>query len=94
MSTRNVVLTDYHDKVIDRLVKSGKYQNASEVIREGVRLVHDREKAQAAKLKALREAAQKGFEAIENGDYFEFTSRQQIRDHLEKVAKKARSRRS
>jgi len=35
MATRNVVLTDHHEKVIDGLVKSGRYQNASEVMRDG-----------------------------------------------------------
>lgn len=35
MPTRNAVLTDHHEEVIDRLVKSGRYQNESEVMREG-----------------------------------------------------------
>ena len=37
MPTRNVVLTEHHEKVIDRLVKSGRYQNASEVMRASMR---------------------------------------------------------
>lgn len=38
MSTRNVVLTEHHEAVIDRLVKSGRYQNASEIMHQGLRL--------------------------------------------------------
>ncbi len=39
MPTRNAVLTDHHEEVIDRLVKSGRYQNASEVMREALRMI-------------------------------------------------------
>ena len=56
MPTRNVVLTDHHQAVIDSLVNSGRYQNASEVLREGLRLVEQREAEDAARLDALREA--------------------------------------
>jgi putative addiction module CopG family antidote len=42
MPTRNVGLTEHQEKVIETLVGSGRYQNASEVIREGLRLVEQR----------------------------------------------------
>ena len=41
--TRNVVLTDYEAGLVERLVSSGRYQNASEVLREGLRLAEDQE---------------------------------------------------
>ncbi|TWS93979.1 type II toxin-antitoxin system ParD family antitoxin [Reyranella sp. CPCC 100927] len=69
MPTRNVVLTDHHEEVIDKLVKSGRYQNASEVLRDGLRLVEQREAWEAAKLKVLQEAAHAGFSRIDNGRY-------------------------
>jgi len=43
MPTRNVVLTERQESLIEGLVQSGRYQNASEVIREGLRLVENRE---------------------------------------------------
>jgi antitoxin ParD1/3/4 len=43
MPTRKVVLTDYQAELVERLVSSGRYQNASEVLREGLRLVEDQE---------------------------------------------------
>ncbi|MDR3454149.1 MAG: type II toxin-antitoxin system ParD family antitoxin, partial [Rhodoferax sp.] len=43
MPTRNVVLTDQQATMIERLVRAGRYQNASEVLRDGLRLVQQRE---------------------------------------------------
>lgn len=71
MSTRNVVLTSHHDRIIDSLVKSGRYQNASEVMREGLRLVESREAIESAKLKALRRAAHTGLADLEAGRFVE-----------------------
>jgi antitoxin ParD1/3/4 len=48
MPTRNVVLTDYQAELVERLVASGRYQNASEVLREGLRLVESRETEEKA----------------------------------------------
>jgi antitoxin ParD1/3/4 len=38
MPTRNVVLTERQEELIEALVKSGRYQNASEVLRDGLPL--------------------------------------------------------
>lgn len=35
MPTRNVVLTDAQSELVDRLVASGRFQNASEALRAG-----------------------------------------------------------
>jgi antitoxin ParD1/3/4 len=57
--------------VVDRLVKSGRYQNASEVLRDGLRLVEQREARENAKLAALKEAVRIGFKDIEEGRFRE-----------------------
>lgn len=69
MPTRNVVLTTHHETVIEGLVGSGRYQNASEVLREGLRLVEQREAREAAKLEALRAAASVGFADLDEGRF-------------------------
>ncbi|MNL72000.1 Antitoxin ParD1 [compost metagenome] len=74
MPTRNVVLTDHLEEVIERLVSSGRYQNASEVLRDGLRLVEQRENLEAAKLEALRAAAQTGFADLDEGRFVEVSS--------------------
>ncbi len=89
MATRNVVLTDRQDKLIDTLVEAGRYQNASEVLREGLRLVEQREAEDAAKLAALKEAARLGIASVENGEARTFTDAAALRRHLRDVASKA-----
>ena len=73
MPTRNVVLTEQQATLVEHLVKSGRYQNASEVLREGIRLVERREKFEAAKLEALRAALDDAEDAIAAGDVYEFS---------------------
>ena len=72
MPTRNVVLSDHHEKVISELVASGRYGNASEVLREGLRLIEERDSRESAKLKILQEAARVGFADFGEGRFVEF----------------------
>lgn len=44
-NARNVSLTDEQDALVERLVKSGRYASASEVIRDGLRLLQRDEEA-------------------------------------------------
>ena len=69
MPTRNVVLTDHHENIITELVGSGRYQNASEVLRDGLRLIEERDAREVAKLKALQAAALVGFTDLDGGRY-------------------------
>ena len=69
MPTLNVVLNEHQHELVDTLVRSGRYQNASEVLREGLRLVEQRERFEAAKLKALQEASAAGWADIAAGRY-------------------------
>jgi antitoxin ParD1/3/4 len=89
MPTRNVVLTDHQASLVEKLVTSGRYQNASEVLREGLRLVEQREAEDACRLEALRSAVQTGIADIEGGRFKTFESREALRDHLKSLAAKA-----
>lgn len=71
MPTRNVVLTDHQSDFVEELVTTGRYQNASEVLREGLRLVEQRERQDAAKLAALRAAVDEGLSDLSGGRYTE-----------------------
>jgi antitoxin ParD1/3/4 len=54
------VLTNHQAIVVEQLVSSGRYQNASEVLREGLRLIEQREAEDASRLVALRSAVKVG----------------------------------
>ena len=73
MPTRNVVLTEYHEQLIEELVTKGRYQNASEVLREGLRLVERQDQLFEEKLLKLREAVAVGLADLDRGDYVEFS---------------------
>jgi antitoxin ParD1/3/4 len=67
MPTRNINLTDHLDAFVERHVTSGRYSNASEMVREALRLLEEQEQEKEAKLKVLRRAARKGFDEIDQG---------------------------
>ena len=54
MPTRNVNLTRHFDDFITERIASGESSNASEVVREALRLLEERHLEQAAKLAWLR----------------------------------------
>ena len=88
MPTRNVVLTD-PTNLVEELVASGRYQNASEVLREGLRLVEQREAEDTYRLEALRSAVQVGIEDIAAGRYKNFDKKESLRAHLKSITDKA-----
>jgi antitoxin ParD1/3/4 len=96
--TRNIVLTDRQAELLERLVASGRYQNASEVLRDGLRLVERRDAEEMARLKALREAARVGIADVEGGRYVTFDSADALRRHVlgvagEEIAASSKSKR-
>jgi antitoxin ParD1/3/4 len=75
MATRNVVLTDTQSALVDRLVASGRYQNASEALRAGLRLLEREE----AELGALRDRLATGLEQARRGDLAEGSGEDAVR---------------
>ena len=92
MPTRNVVLTSQQEALIAKLVKTGRYQNASEVLRDGLRMVQHRKADYQAKLKALRAEIDKGVRAAGRGDYVEFDNPRDLKAHLKSIFDKAAAR--
>jgi antitoxin ParD1/3/4 len=86
MPTRNVVLTDHQATFVDQLVASGRYQNASEVIRESLRMLERRESEESARLAALQGAARIGIADIEARRFRLFDARDAFDRHLSTLA--------
>ena len=81
MPTRNIVLTDHQAALVERLVTSGRYQNASEVLRQGLRLL-EREEADLAALLTKVDEAEAEYAA---GNFVTLNTGEDIRSFLDRV---------
>ncbi len=88
MPTRNVVLTERQEELIEGLVRSGRYQDANGVLDEGLRLVEQREADPAAKFEALRAAAGVGVAALDRGEFKEFRDIEDLEAYLNNLSDK------
>lgn len=89
MPTRNVNLTEHFDRFVEAGVTAGRFSNASEVVREGLRLLEQREQEDKAKIEWLRAAAKDGFDDIERGDYATLRSDKEIDDFIDQLGQEA-----
>ena len=71
MPTRNISLTDEQHAFVEKMVKSGEYQNASEAVRDALRTLQQRRREDALKLKALRAKIRMGSDALDSGEFIE-----------------------
>lgn len=88
MPTRNVVLSEHQQQLVEALVQSGRYQNASEVLRDGLRLVEERERREEAKLEALKQAARQGWADVSAGRYADVAD-DQLEDFVGQLGRRA-----
>lgn len=86
----SVALTPHFESLTQQLVASGRYNNVSEVVRDGLRLLESRVQEDGAKLRALRDAAKLGFAAIERGEYLALQSDQDVKDFVQQAGLKAK----
>ena len=86
MPTRNVVLTNHQASYVESFVSIERYQNASEVLRDGLRLVEQRENEDASRLDALRSAVRVGLADFDAGRLAVFDSPDALSAHLKSVA--------
>jgi len=56
-------LGTHFEDFVQRQVKSGRFASASEVVREGLRLIEEREAEREARLEGLRSAIERGRES-------------------------------
>jgi antitoxin ParD1/3/4 len=71
MPTRNISLTPEQDAFIEKVIAAGEYQNASEAVRDALRVLQQRRREDQLKLEALRAQLQAGIDALDRGDYVE-----------------------
>jgi antitoxin ParD1/3/4 len=64
----NVSLTPELEQLVTRKVESGRYQSASEVIREGLRLLDDQDRLREIHLGEVRKKIQTGLVQLNRGE--------------------------
>ena len=87
MTTRNVVLTDHLSSFVDGLVASGRYQNASEALRAGLRLLEQQE----AEWAEVRRGVLEGLDQVRRGEFAEGTGEEVIRRAFAKAVERSRT---
>ena len=88
----SIALTSHFEALTQQLVSSGRYNNVSEVVRDGLRLLESRVQEEAAKLVALRDAAKIGTDAIEHGDFTKLENEQDIANVIRQAGERAAAR--
>ena len=63
----NVTLGERYETYVKELVESGRYNSVSEVIRSGLRLLEEEEKAAQLRLECLQQEIQKGLDSGDAG---------------------------
>jgi antitoxin ParD1/3/4 len=85
----NVNLTPQLEEMVREKVASGRYNNASEVVREALRLLDDHERI---RYDAFKAAVNKGLEELERGEIIPLTAelREQIKREAIEMARQGR----
>lgn len=90
MKTTSVALGSYFDDFISSTIKTGRYNNASEVVRAGLRLLEEREQ----KVAQLRSAINEGLASGRNENFAPETNLEQLKaKHYEKLSSHKQSHR-
>lgn len=79
----NITLGKEFERRIGEKVSEGLYTSASEVIRDGLRLLFEKDRTKQEQLEILRQEVLKGFEQLAAGE----TSNRSVIDIFEKVNK-------
>jgi antitoxin ParD1/3/4 len=92
MPKHNVNLTDHYDQFVESLVASGRYTNASEVMRAGLRLLERESKEDEEKLRVLRSLASEAFASLDGAEGTRIEGDQQLADFIGKIGRRAAKR--
>ncbi len=87
----NVSLGTRWEEFISVYVQSGRYLSASEVVREGLRLLQEQEQIRQLRLEQLRKEVGKGLDQLDRGEYVGFDA-QSLKNHIKGVKARGRQR--
>lgn len=87
----NVSLTPELERLVQEKVASGLYNSASEVIREALRLLNERDQLRQIRLEELRKEIAIGIEELERGEFTEYDE-DSLGELFEDVKRRGRER--
>lgn len=88
----NVSLTSELENYINEKVSSGRYNSASEVVRESLRLLQDHDELQRIRRDELRREIMLGVEQIRNGESIILTTAEDRKEFFDGIKKRGRER--
>ncbi|MGA3027597.1 MAG: type II toxin-antitoxin system ParD family antitoxin [Bryobacteraceae bacterium] len=86
----NVSLTPQLEKFVNKKVRAGRYNSASEVVREALRLLEEHEMARAAQLGEFNKALGRRLAALDRGEHVD---PHEARARLQRKSEERRKRR-
>lgn len=89
MPTRNVNLTGRYDQFVVDQVTSGRFKNASEVVRAGLHLLEQQNREEEEKLALLRSLAAEGFTELDQGRGTAIDGEWQLRKFIGQIGRRA-----
>jgi antitoxin ParD1/3/4 len=87
----NVSLTPELEQFVQTKVQSGRYNSASEVVREALRLLEDHEKAHVAQLAEFNKELGRRLASLDRGEQVDPA---EVRTRLQKKSEERRTRRA
>ena len=85
----NVSLTNEMEHWVQRIVETGLYSSASEVVREALRALHAKETRHSTKIMHLREAIQDGLVSMKDSGDDEWSV--ELSEEVKRLGRKRRS---
>jgi putative addiction module CopG family antidote len=89
MPTLNIELNDDHRALIANLIESGQFQDAGEVVLEGLRLLEADRKPDAAREEEMRKAIRSGLDDLTQGRSVTLNDRDAIANHIRMLGERA-----
>ncbi len=84
----NVSLTPELESLVNKKVKTGRYNSASEVVREALRLLEEQDRIRELRCEKLRQEIMKGEEQIRKGHYTKINSREESMELAERIIRR------
>jgi antitoxin ParD1/3/4 len=84
----SVALGDYFEEFIKKQLDSGRFNNASEVVRAGLRLLEDEQRLREIRHRELKAAVRQGIESADAGSIEEVVARNRARRGKGRTTKK------